>query len=784
MLRKWCSLAQLPHGGVYLCLLFSAACLPALGQAALQSLTSLRDIRNLSDSQAANAIPVDFQATVTYYRSYEKTLFVQDGNYGIQVLPGDAPLLSAGDRVRIVGVTHRGLRPSIESTSITVVGHASLPTPVPTTIDQLTDASFDARLVSVVATVRSADPVTTTGVRSTLLQLHTDGGDINALVDTDNTLLLHNLLDSQVVVTGVDSSRSDAKAQQTGILLHVSSMADVKIITPASVDPWSLPVTPMDETITAYHVKNYTHRIRVHGTVTYFEPGVAAVLQNGTQSLWVNTLSSAPIPIGEAADAIGFPDINNGTLSLSSAQIRDAGVSAPVASVQTSWDQLATGKNLFELVTIQGKVVAQVRGVDKDEYVLSAGGNLFSAVYRYASMGVDPGASTMKGLSEGATVKVTGICILNSPNAYDRNSSFSILLRTPDDISVVGRPPLLSIDNLSHLVTLLIVVVLGVTLWGTMLRRRVHQQTAAITERAEEEAAEERRNMQLEQWRSRILEDINSSQPLGELVENICAMVSFNLHGAPCWCEVIEDTRLGRKPASTDGMRILNHEILARTGESLGNIFTAFPQKQAATEDESLALATGARLAMLAIETRKLYSDLVYRSEFDLLTDAYNRFSLQRMLEQLIDESDSNTKVFGLIYVDLDDFKQINDIYGHHVGDLYLREVAMRMRRQLRSDDMLARIGGDEFAALVPVVRNLGQIEEIATRMERCFDAPFNVEGHNFRGGASVGYALYPVNGKTAEELLKAADSAMYAAKNARKESRITSVISSSRSSR
>lgn len=767
-----------------LSLLLSAACLPALGQSAPQALTSLRDIRNLSDSQAANAIPVDFQATVTYYRSYEKTLFVQDGTYGIQVLPSDAPALTAGDRVRIKGVTRKGLRPSIDSSEITVVGHGALPAPIPASMDQLADPSFDARLVTVYATVRSADTVITSDVHSTLLQLHTDGGDIDALVDTDNSLLLHNLLDAQVAVTGVSSGRSNVKVQQSGILLHVSSMSDVKVVASASVDPWSLPVTSMDETITAYHVKNFTHRIRVHGTVTYFEPGAAAVLQNGAQSLWVNTLSTNPIPIGEAADAIGFPDINNGTLSLSSAQVRDAGLSAPVAPVETTWDQLATGKHLFELVTIQGKVVAQVRGVDKDEYVLSSNGNLFSAIFRYANMGGTPGSSTLKGLDEGATVKVTGICILNSPNTYDKNSSFSILLRTPDDISLVGKPPLLSINNLSHLVSLLIVVVLGVALWGTMLRRRVHLQTAAITERAENVAAEERRNMQLEQWRSRILEDINSSQPLGELVENICAMVSFNLHGAPCWCEVIEDTRLGRKPASMDGLRVLSHEILARTGESLGNIFTAFTQKQPTTEDESLALATGARLAMLAIETRKLYSDLLYRSEFDLLTDAYNRFSLQRLLDQLIDESDAKTKIFGLIYVDLDDFKQINDVYGHHVGDLYLREVAMRMRRQLRSDDMLARIGGDEFAALVPVVRSLAQIEEIAMRMERCFDAPFNLEGHNFRGGASVGYALYPKNGTTSEELLKAADSAMYAAKNARKEARAATVIGGSRTGR
>jgi len=97
-----------------------------------------------------------------------------------------------------------------------------------------------------------------------------------------------------------------------------------------------------------------------------------------------------------------------------------------------------------------------------------------------------------------------------------------------------------------------------------------------------------------------------------------------------------------------------------------------------------------------------------------------------------------------LIYIDLDDFKRVNDRCGHHVGDLYLQEVAVRMKQQLRGGDMLARLGGDEFAALVSAVRTLDGVEEIALRLERCFDAPFVVEGLSLHGAASIGIALYP----------------------------------------
>jgi diguanylate cyclase (GGDEF)-like protein len=175
-------------------------------------------------------------------------------------------------------------------------------------------------------------------------------------------------------------------------------------------------------------------------------------------------------------------------------------------------------------------------------------------------------------------------------------------------------------------------------------------------------------------------------------------------------------------------------------------------------------------LATLAIETRRLYTDLLHRSEFDLLTDIHNRFSLDKHLDMLIEEARRKASIFGLIYIDLDDFKQVNDVYGHQVGDLYLQEVAVRMKRQLRGNDTLARLGGDEFAALITVVRNRAGAEEIAHRLEHSLDEPFTVEGYVLHGSASVGIALYPEDGATKDSLLSAADAAMYVAKNIRRQ--------------
>jgi len=179
-----------------------------------------------------------------------------------------------------------------------------------------------------------------------------------------------------------------------------------------------------------------------------------------------------------------------------------------------------------------------------------------------------------------------------------------------------------------------------------------------------------------------------------------------------------------------------------------------------------------AELATLAIETSRLYSDLVHRSEFDLLTDVQNRFALDKTLGAAIQAAREVAGIFGLIYIDLDEFKQVNDLYGHQVGDLHLQEVVQRMKRQLRPGDTLARLGGDEFAVVVSDVRSRSDVEEIALRLEHSFDEPFAVEEHVLRGSASVGIALYPEDAATADGLLSKADAAMYAVKQAGKSSR------------
>lgn len=737
-------------------------------------LTSLNQIHALSNQQARSAPPVAFEATVTDVRVYERMMFVQDGDIAIFVYTPANIKVAPGDRILVRGTAQDSFNPIVVASSITLIRHVGLPAPVRATFDGLIHLQYDCRFVTVHAVIRAADMVSssasTPSMRSIRLQLVMDGGHIEAAVGSDDQSALDDLLGAEVEVTGAASGVFDDKMQLIGLSIFVPSLAQVKILKRATASPWSLPVTPLDEVLHASHVNDLSQRVRVHGTITFYEPGSAIVLQDGTKSLWINTHTREALQIGDVADATGFPDAHNFLSTLMDSEVKDSHVQAPIPPLPATWRELAYWNlnrpvgHQFDLVSIEGQVVKEVREAARDEFVLSSNGQLFSAIYRHPPFSTSQRSPVMD-IPTGTTIRVTGICTVVDPDPSNKGQEapFDIRLRSLDDIAVVARPSWLNTRNLTRMVILLLLAMIIVAIWGLLLMRKVHRQTSAMAARTEAEASLERR-------RSRILEDINGSRPLAEIVEEIAEMVSFKLNGAPCCCQIADGARLGAFPPETARHRIVRMEIRGHSGPLLGEFVAGLDPHSQPARDETEALSVGAGLAALAIESRRLYSDLLHRSEFDQLTEVHNRFSLDKRLEAQIEEARLKASIFGLIYIDLDKFKQINDLHGHNVGDLYLQEVALRMKGQLRAVDLLARLGGDEFAVLVPVVRNRMDVEEIAQRLERCFENPFAVEGLTLHGSASVGFALYPEGGDTKDSLLNAADAAMYAVKNSRQQ--------------
>ncbi len=149
----------------------------------------------------------------------------------------------------------------------------------------------------------------------------------------------------------------------------------------------------------------------------------------------------------------------------------------------------------------------------------------------------------------------------------------------------------------------------------------------------------------------------------------------------------------------------------------------------------------------------------------DALTNLPNRYTLQERLDAALDGAAQQQGALALVYIDLDRFKPVNDLHGHAVGDLLLVQASKRILAETLNSDTLARIGGDEFVMLLVTEPQPGKASLTASRVIEAMRRPFHIEGRRIEIGASIGIALYPEDGDKADALMRAADSAMYRAK-------------------
>ncbi|MFQ5598854.1 MAG: diguanylate cyclase domain-containing protein, partial [Nitrospiria bacterium] len=169
---------------------------------------------------------------------------------------------------------------------------------------------------------------------------------------------------------------------------------------------------------------------------------------------------------------------------------------------------------------------------------------------------------------------------------------------------------------------------------------------------------------------------------------------------------------------------------------------------------------------MLDITQRKqAEKELLYQAHFDSLTDLPNRFLALDRLSQLLNEAQRSKTLVAVLFLDLDDFKKVNDTLGHETGDALLIQAAERLRRVSRRCDTVGRLGGDEFIVLVGGLSGVADIRPVARNLLDLFRTPFTIKGREITLTTSVGIAVSPMDGDQPSQLLRNADSAMYHAK-------------------
>ena len=209
--------------------------------------------------------------------------------------------------------------------------------------------------------------------------------------------------------------------------------------------------------------------------------------------------------------------------------------------------------------------------------------------------------------------------------------------------------------------------------------------------------------------------------------------------------------------------------ILSADGVLLGILALHYKEGQPHDYSDTELLQAAARLAARALEQRGLNERLEFQARHDSLTGLPNRSYFMELLNAALEDAGQRSGYLAVLFIDLDRFKQINDILGHAMGDRLLKEVGQRLKRLLTADDLAGRMGGDEFIIVLTRQPDEQAVALASREFLMALRAPHQIEDNELFVTASIGVAIYPRHGKTVAELLRNADLAMYHAKNSGK---------------
>jgi diguanylate cyclase (GGDEF)-like protein len=169
--------------------------------------------------------------------------------------------------------------------------------------------------------------------------------------------------------------------------------------------------------------------------------------------------------------------------------------------------------------------------------------------------------------------------------------------------------------------------------------------------------------------------------------------------------------------------------------------------------------------ATTALKNGALVDQITHQARHDQLTGLANRVQFAEELRTAVNRARNRDELVTVFYIDLDDFKPVNDEFGHDVGDQLLTALGKRLIACTRSGDTVARLGGDEFAVLIGTQTTASDADSVAARLADAFVDPFMIDGHRLRLSASIGRAVFPTDADSADSLLRRADASMFAAK-------------------
>ena len=232
------------------------------------------------------------------------------------------------------------------------------------------------------------------------------------------------------------------------------------------------------------------------------------------------------------------------------------------------------------------------------------------------------------------------------------------------------------------------------------------------------------------------------------------------------------DARVDRAACRRVGLRSMAVVPLIHCDEGVGVLKIYSDRVDAFKEEDLHILSLMSELIAAAMyhATRYGAKELYKLATQDSLTGLANRALFVDFLRQGIEKARQNNKVLGILMIDMDGLKPINDQFGHRIGDAALKEIAQRILSETRQDDLVARLGGDEFAVILTNIANHELAKAAMNRIAESCGLPFAFEQVSLKIGASIGLALFPEDAQSIDQLVEMADLKMYANKRMRKQ--------------
>jgi diguanylate cyclase (GGDEF)-like protein/PAS domain S-box-containing protein len=721
-----------------------------------EPLTTISALQSITSVQASYGLAVHIQGQITYVDTGFEMMFIHDrtGSAFVKVDPKTRGL-AQGELVILDGVTTPGAGGAfIIKPKIRIIGKRPLPAPRKFDLAALDRGGGDSDYVTTEGILRPGKP----SWQHTSLLLVDDNVSVPIFVPGGVNADILRFTGARVRVTGVSGDRTDGANRREGANLWVQKINNIEIQNRGfqdMMDARLMLAADLQRSFPSQQARS-VQAVHLRGRVLW-HVGEEFVIEDASEAITVRTPLEMRIDTGDLVDVVGFPEREKGLVSVVDARVRisETGLPQPPTRAALKWslaDALHLGRD-GDVIRMAGRVVSESRDKKRFSFRLEDRVGTFEVL-----VGAVEDQSSIFTVAPGSMLEATGTLRLLPGINSNRSKSVLLLVNSPSDIVVRNSR---SFNWRLFVTACAAAVLLAAVLWVVQMRRALRIKTALLRAQMQQEAQLENRYRRLFE---RNLAAVFRWRPSGEITEcneAFARMLGFDspekLVGMSYWSLLSDNP--GRMQTAALEATSGRESRLCRVDGSTVYLLENITAVNDGGEQHYETVA-------LDVTELKRAQDAAQRdADVDALTGLPNRRRFSRLVRRQMQAGAQKQKALGLLYMDLDGFKAVNDTLGHVTGDWLLQQVALRLGALLSAGDHLCRIGGDEFAVLLTRPESVVEPRSVAQALLHCLQVPFRLNGQDLLVGASIGISSFPDLASGYEALMQQADSAMYLAK-------------------